>query len=347
MEANISNITLVPGIDSNILVMTLSINNKGNEEIKGYSIDISAKNISGLEFDVGYSDLTYEQRRDLDCKPGINDINPGLVKTSILCFEVPKNETAFNLILRSGWGPSLSYCGSSYYDCKELFINVIAPKLVVEPTGIASFVDKSKDPQSYIDRYNNEPTYKEWFDASYPQYDSIYQAVGLKEPPVGYIPEPTSESVCGTGTIIKDGICVVVDTSQTKSNEEKSSKGGGCLIATATYGSELAPQVQQLRELRDNSLLQTESGTYFMNSFNDYYYSFSPVIADYERKNPVFREMIKIAITPMVSSLSILNYVDMDSEVEVLRYGISLIILNGMMYVGIPIAGIIVIRKRF
>ena len=90
--------------------------------------------------------------------------------------------------------------------------------------------------------------------------------------------------------------------------------GGGCLIATATYGSELAPQVQQLRELRDNSLLNTESGTNFMNSFDDVYYSFSPIIADYERENPVFREMVKIAITPMITSLSILNYVDMDSE---------------------------------
>ncbi len=126
-----------------------------------------------------------------------------------------------------------------------------------------------------------------------------------------------------------------------------SDSGGGCLIATATYGSELAPQVQQLRELRDNSLLQTESGTSFMNYFNDFYYSFSPVIADYERENPVFKEMVKIAITPMVSSLSILNYVDMDSESSVLGYGISLIVLNGMMYVGIPIAGIVVIRKRF
>ena len=121
--------------------------------------------------------------------------------------------------------------------------------------------------------------------------------------------------------------------------------GGGCLIATATYGSELAPQVQQLRELRDNKLLQTESGTSFINSFNDFYYSFSPIIADYERENPVFREMVKIAITPMITSLSILNYVDMDSEMQVLGYGISLIILNGMMYVGIPAIIIMRIRK--
>ena len=124
-------------------------------------------------------------------------------------------------------------------------------------------------------------------------------------------------------------------------------EGGGCLIATATYGSELAPQVQQLRELRDNLLLQTESGTSFMNSFNDFYYSFSPYIADYERENPVFKEMVKIAITPLISSLSILNYVDMDSEESVLGYGISLILLNIGMYVGIPASVIIGIRHRF
>ena len=34
------------------------------------------------------------------------------------------------------------------------------------------------------------------------------------------------------------------------SNEKSTEEGGGCLIATATYGSEMSPQVQQLRELR-------------------------------------------------------------------------------------------------
>jgi len=132
-----------------------------------------------------------------------------------------------------------------------------------------------------------------------------------------------------------------------QSNIEKKSDGGGCLIATATYGSELSPKVQMLRELRDNSLLSTESGTNFMNSFNEFYYSFSPIISDYERENPVFKEMVKIAITPMISSLYILNYVDMDSEAEVLGYGISLIMLNVMMYVGIPFIAIVGIRKKF
>jgi len=128
--------------------------------------------------------------------------------------------------------------------------------------------------------------------------------------------------------------------------EDVSENGGGCLIATATFGSELAPQVQQLRELRDNKLLQTESGSAFMKSFNDFYYTFSPTIADYERENPVFKETVKLAITPMISSLSLLNHVEMKTDAEVLGYGISLIILNVGMYVVLPAIVVVGIRKK-
>ena len=91
-------------------------------------------------------------------------------------------------------------------------------------------------------------------------------------------------------------------------------------------------QVQQLRELRYNKLLNTGSGTSFINNFNQIYYSFSPTITNYERENPIFREMVKVTITPMISSLSILNYVNVDSESKVLGCGISFIILNLGMY---------------
>jgi peptidyl-prolyl cis-trans isomerase B (cyclophilin B) len=137
------------------------------------------------------------------------------------------------------------------------------------------------------------------------------------------------------------------DSNIIKSTEKKLSEeeGGGCLIATATYGSELAPQVQQLRELRDNQLLQTESGTAFMGTFNDIYYSFSPIIADYERENPYFKEGVKLAITPMISSLSLME--NAKSESEVLSIGISVIVLNLGMYLGAPAIVIISIRKKF
>jgi len=109
-----------------------------------------------------------------------------------------------------------------------------------------------------------------------------------------------------------------------------------CLIATAAFGSELAPQVQQLRETRDNVLLKTQSGTAFMAAFNEFYYSFSPTVADWEKQNPVFREVVKTTITPLITTLSILNYVNIDSETEMLGYGIGVILLNIGMYFVAP-----------
>lgn len=127
---------------------------------------------------------------------------------------------------------------------------------------------------------------------------------------------------------------------------EKIDNGGGCLIATAAYGSELSPQVQQLREIRDNKLLKTESGKLFMNSFNDMYYSFSPAIADYERENPVFKQIVKTMITPMISSLSILSLSD-DSELMMVGLGLSVIMLNVGIYFVAPAVVIIKLKKKF
>lgn len=124
----------------------------------------------------------------------------------------------------------------------------------------------------------------------------------------------------------------------------ESTPSGGCLIATATFGSELAPQVQQLRELRDNTLLKTSSGSAFMTGFNTFYYSFSPSVADWEKQNPAFREIVKVTITPLISTLSILNYVDINSEAEMLVYGIGIILLNIGMYFVAPV--IVIMRLK-
>jgi hypothetical protein len=113
-------------------------------------------------------------------------------------------------------------------------------------------------------------------------------------------------------------------------------EGGGCLIATAAYGTELAPQVQLLREVRDNTLMSTNSGIAFMTGFNQLYYSFSPTIADWERENPIFQESVRLFITPMMSTLSIMSLAEEESEFQVLSAGISVIMLNLGMYVAAP-----------
>ena len=219
------------------------------------------------------------------------------------------------------------------------------PEPVVEPEpepvsesielGVASFVDETKDAQTYVDRYNNEASYKEWFDANYSEYDSIYQAVGLEEPTV-VVEEPEiiepEFGECGEGTELVGDTCEMV----------AESNGGGCLIATATYGSELAPQVQLLREIRDNQLMNTGSGESFMTEFNQFYYSFSPIIADMERENPIFKELVKIGITPLLSSLTVLSFAE--SESEVIGYGIGVIMMNIGMYFVAP--AIIIFKAR-
>jgi len=150
------------------------------------------------------------------------------------------------------------------------------------------------------------------------------------------------ENVINSFSIQGDGTQPLSIASEDKITQEE---GGGCLIATATFGSELAPQVQQLRELRDETVLQTESGTAFMKHFNQFYYSFSPTIADLERENPVFKEAVKVTITPLLTTLSILNHVDIDSEQEMLGYGIGIILMNIGMYFVAPAIVIHRLRK--
>ena len=146
----------------------------------------------------------------------------------------------------------------------------------------------------------------------------------------------STQPVCGPGTVLKNGLCVA----------EQQKKGGGCLIATAAFGSELAPQIQFLREIRDNTVLQTQSGSAFMTGFNQFYYSFSPTIADYERENPAFKEAVKLTLTPLLTSLTLLQYVDIDSESEMLGYGIGVILLNIGMYFVAPAVVIFKIKNR-
>jgi len=144
---------------------------------------------------------------------------------------------------------------------------------------------------------------------------------------------------CGPGTESVNGICQVIQTAEPEEKE-----GGGCLIATAAYGSEFAPQVQMLREIRDNQLMNTESGSAFMSSFNDLYYTFSPTIADMERESPMFKEAVKLGLTPMLSTLSLME--NAETESEVLGLGLSVIALNLGMYLGVPATIIIGIKKR-
>jgi len=193
-----------------------------------------------------------------------------------------------------------------------------------------------------VDRYNSEPVYRDWFDENFSQYSSIYQAVGLPEPAtrdVAEALEPEADvptAACGAGTYPDDsGQCTLISEPSDDSVIDNPDDNG-CLIATAAHGSETAPQVQLLREVRDNTVLATKSGSAFMAGFNQFYYSFSPTVADWERQNPVFKGAVRVAITPLLSTLALLNHVEIDSEPEMLVYGLGIIAMNVGMYLALP-----------
>jgi hypothetical protein len=98
----------------------------------------------------------------------------------------------------------------------------------------------------------------------------------------------STESPLGTANIC--GLC--------KDAEERTTavRDSACLIATAAFGSELAPQVQYLRDFGDGHIMSTAAGQSFMSAFNTVYYSFSPQVAEYERDQPLLRNVVRAAV---------------------------------------------------
>lgn len=123
--------------------------------------------------------------------------------------------------------------------------------------------------------------------------------------------------------------------------------GGGCLIATAAFGSELTPQVQFLRDFRDNRILSTASGASFMTAFNSWYYSFSPQVADFERQQPWMQQTVKTAIYPLLGILHLAEgaYSVIPGEYGSITAGIVASSLIGAVYASPLVLSIKQVRR--
>jgi len=78
-----------------------------------------------------------------------------------------------------------------------------------------------------------------------------------------------------------------------------------CLIATATFGSELTSEVQLLRAFRNRVALYTFAGRSFMSAFDSWYYSFSPSVAELISTHPTTRLVMRVLLYPLVEILHI------------------------------------------
>lgn len=83
--------------------------------------------------------------------------------------------------------------------------------------------------------------------------------------------------------------------------QSKTSSGSfGCLIATATYGSPQASEVQLVREYRDGMIRTSYSGSRFVEGFNLWYYSFSPAVAGYIENHPLVKSVMQVCLIPLL-----------------------------------------------
>ena len=124
----------------------------------------------------------------------------------------------------------------------------------------------------------------------------------------------------------------------------------GCLIATATYGSELAPEVQLLRGFRDNSIMKTAAGSSFMVAFNAVYYSFSPSVAAHLSTHPIERTIMKGILYPLVAILwlssATFGLLGSHPEGAALVSGLVASSLIGAFYIGLPLGLLRSMRRR-
>ncbi len=107
--------------------------------------------------------------------------------------------------------------------------------------------------------------------------------------------------------------------------------GGSCFIATAAYGSKMNSHVKILRELRDRFLLESSIGKVFVN----FYYKYSPPVADFITKHANLRAIVRVSLLPVVG----MSWV-------ALKYG-PVAIMALMLFFACGLISLVRIRKKF
>ena len=178
-----------------------------------------------------------------------------------------------------------------------------------------------------------------------------YSASFQKQTDEGYLTIAAIQSgnlLNSTSTVSPLGIANIGGFCQDAEEQTTTVRDSACMIATAAFGSELAPQVQYLRDFRDQRILSTVAGSSFMNAFNSIYYSFSPHVADYEREQPWLQQAVRTAVYPLLGILTMSEKVYSASEGELgaIAAGFVASSLIGALYLAPAAFSVKQIRER-
>jgi len=155
-------------------------------------------------------------------------------------------------------------------------------------------------------------------------------------------------AVTGANGLLSHTVNLGVTISAAATSTTTTPSAPTCIIATATFGSELAPEVQLLRNFRDRQIMRTQSGSNFMVTFNAWYYSFSPHVAVYLTNHWVERTIMKGVLYPLIGILyltsNLFSATSAYPELAALLSGLLASSLIGAFYLGLPLS---LLRVRF
>jgi hypothetical protein len=155
--------------------------------------------------------------------------------------------------------------------------------------------------------------------------------------------------VADSDQYVSEAVLVDAAGAGSSSNRDFTGTNSGCLIATAAFGSELAPQVQALRNFRDGIALDTHAGSSFMAVFNGWYYSFSPQVADFERDQPWLKEAVRVSVYPLLGILDLSTKVHdalaFNGEAAIIGAGLTASALIGLLYFA-PLSAVLALQGR-
>jgi hypothetical protein len=167
---------------------------------------------------------------------------------------------------------------------------------------------------------------------------------------------PGTEGPCIRSSSITGACCELMYCSPqgTWSHKDTDATGCGCYIATATFGSELSPEVQLLRNFRDRDVLHTYAGSEGMKVFNLIYYSFSPQVARGISANENVRTVMRYLLYPLIGILwvsqQIYSALAFSPEGAIVVAGVFTGSMIGLLYTlpfyGVSLAVLRIFRRR-
>jgi len=157
----------------------------------------------------------------------------------------------------------------------------------------------------------------------------------------------TTTTTTTTPTVSLTSQVLTVTTTTTTAIVTTTPAARACIIASVAYGSELAPEVQFLREFRDEAVMSTFAGAQFMRAFNAFYYSFSPKVAELAAGDPILQAIVRTLIYPLLASLRLAAVVSQiypqASQLMIMVAGVLASGMVGVLY----LSPVVILLKAF